>query len=768
MAITKTIGGDKIGAGKKMQTEIEGYSRANFDLSRIFRTSAAPGTLIPCFTELAQKGDNWYFNVRSLVRTIPTRGPLFGTFTLDIHFFICPLRLQIGAFHNDAIDIGNNMEQILYPTIDVPVKTGTMGGAQQLQKQSMNQSALLAYLGIRNPGHSAQTNYKYIYRRFNGIGTLNYMEIFKRYYANKQETNAYFIGSEGVYNGPFEITAAPTNSVNTTTIYSNPQDYQNPEEPNNIKISPNPWGIWTGSQNNPNVASFQMYYKMGKVEYTKEEIIQIATGEGVGTGLIRAITISTAQPKEPKNITFTNVMKENSTGLGPIITVVDAATYIEGENAIIGFKIHTDSLQASIENFLSTNEPGWTATSADYFTAGPFGAMDGIQLKTLYVNAISGGQTLGLIPFPLKNIDEARWKVLKNCLPGENVQIKSTGYGTTNPNEASKVIDFYPYSNLSDVEMGVPKNTNSQFGLVVKTYKNDIYQNWLDSATIQSINEKTGVAVLNGQFQIGNLILAEKAYKQKNKIAVSGGTYEDWEEAVYGISAERMCESPMFIGGASVQIDFDEVVSTSETTNADGSVNPLGTLGGRGNINPNTWKGGNFECKITEDSMIMGIMSITPNIDYSQGNWWFNKLQNNDQLHKPEFDQIGFQQLISDQFAGFDTAVDGTQTSAGWGIPLSYAMQPAWEHYMTAINQAYGDFADEDKAMWMTLNRRYEAKYDTQGNYQKVKDFTAYIDPTKFNYAFADTNIESQNFWVQIAIDAKARRKMSNKVMPNL
>jgi hypothetical protein len=64
----------------------------------------------------------------------------------------------------------------------------------------------------------------------------------------------------------------------------------------------------------------------------------------------------------------------------------------------------------------------------------------------------------------------------------------------------------------------------------------------------------------------------------------------------------------------------------------------------------------------------------------------------------------------------------------------------------------------------MTLNRRFER----DGSQGAIADLTTYIDPTKFNQIFAQTAIDAQNFWAQIAIDITARRKMSAKVMPNL
>jgi len=80
------------------------------------------------------------------------------------------------------------------------------------------------------------------------------------------------------------------------------------------------------------------------------------------------------------------------------------------------------------------------------------------------------------------------------------------------------------------------------------------------------------------------------------------------------------------------------------------------------------------------------------------------------------------------------------------------------------VNQTRGSFAEQDNSMFMTLNRRY----DDDGANGKIGDLTTYVDPSKFNNIFAQTSLDSQNFWVQIKNDIFARRKMSAKVIPNL
>lgn len=131
-------------------------------------------------------------------------------------------------------------------------------------------------------------------------------------------------------------------------------------------------------------------------------------------------------------------------------------------------------------------------------------------------------------------------------------------------------------------------------------------------------------------------------------------------------------------------------------------------------------------------------------------------------LHKPALDGIGFEDLLQERMAWFGTYYDVT---ADKFVKLAAGKTPAWINYMTAVNKSYGDFANQ-KAMWMTLNRKYTApnKIADTG----IQDLTTYIDPRKYNYNFAEQNLEANNFWVQIGAKIITRRVMSAKIIPNL
>ena len=134
-------------------------------------------------------------------------------------------------------------------------------------------------------------------------------------------------------------------------------------------------------------------------------------------------------------------------------------------------------------------------------------------------------------------------------------------------------------------------------------------------------------------------------------------------------------------------------------------------------------------------------------------------------LHKPALDAIGFQDLITNKMAWWDNYC----TENGSIKKFSAGKQPAWIDYMSNYNRTHGNFASGKSEEFMVLNRSYEINKETLNlNQSVIKDLTTYIDPTKFNYIFADQSLDAMNFWVQIGVDWKARRMMSAKVIPNL
>ena len=117
---------------------------------------------------------------------------------------------------------------------------------------------------------------------------------------------------------------------------------------------------------------------------------------------------------------------------------------------------------------------------------------------------------------------------------------------------------------------------------------------------------------------------------------------------------------------------------------------PLGTLAGRG-VNAGRQKGGRIKIRATEPGYVMCITSITPRIDYSQGNAFDTDWKTLDDMHKPALDGIGYQDSVNTGRAWWDdTYVGNAETKL---VKHTAGKTVAWIDYMTNVNRTYGNFA---------------------------------------------------------------------------
>lgn len=358
--------------------------------------------------------------------------------------------------------------------------------------------------------------------------------------------------------------------------------------------------------------------------------------------------------------------------------------------------------------------------------------------------------------YDLKVLDQIRDVILHK--KGNEVLLLNEN-NTGLPNNGSTELQAF----IKDI---ISSQSNRLGGMLLKTYDSDIFNNWVKTDWIDGaggITEITSIDITanDGKLTMDALNLQQKVYNMLNRIAVSGGTYRDWLETVYtaGKYLDRP-ETPVFIGGMTQYIEFDEVISKSATETTYGS-QPLGDIAaiGRGGKPLNN---GHIHYQCEEPGYIMGLMAITPMIDYSQGNDFDLNLQTIDDIHKPALDGIGYQDLIQEQMAGETSVYEGSLYLEKIKH-LAANKTVAWIDYMTNYNRTYGDFAAGEALDFMVLNRRYEVSSNNT-----IEDLTTYIDPQKYIEIFADTSIDSQNFWVQTVVQATRRGNYSAKQIPFL
>lgn len=665
MAITKALGGERLGSGNKMNVTLHGFNRSSHNIGQLFKTDQAIGTLVPYFCDIGLNGTTYNIDLTTKIRTLPTNGPIFGRLKHQIDVFHAPIRLYIRVLHNNALGIGMKMQNVKLPIMKLRANQPDMT-KDDLNSQQISQDSLVAYIGIRGLGRS-KTNATAFTRTFPAMFMLMYWDTYKNYYANKQEEVGYVIAfGSNSWEYMEWIGLIDTNG-----------------DKKNLRITPNS-NVWTDVSEIQGDTSVQIYF--GKSISEKEININV----------------------------FATVAKSAATTQ----------------------QINQDTWELTPAN---ETKSLWNAKPKN---------------RELVWSLTAGGKAIQadnkgikLEQFELSNIDEMREAILAapKTAPFNIGSLNSLPYTAS-----------IAHATVGETNSNGNASWFNQAGLGVKTYLSDRFNNWLSTEWIDGeggIADITSVDVSDGMLKMDALILAKKIYDMMNRIAVSDGSYQSWQEVVYDEKALRIAESPMYVGGMSSEVVFDEVVSNSATEEQ-----PLGTLAGRGA--ERKARGGNsIKIKIREPSMIMIIGSFTPRVDYSQGNKWWTRLQTMNDFHKPNLDGIAFQELITDEMAAFDTEANADGTIE-W---KSAGKQVAWQEYMTNIDQSFGSFSAFRELAHMAMNRSYE--HDDKG---AISDLTTYIDPTKYNVAFADAKLSAKNIWVQCAIDCIVRRKMSAKQIPNL
>ena len=131
-------------------------------------------------------GDTFDIDIDTKVLTHPTVGPLFGSYKLQIDIFTAPIRLYNAMLHNNALNVGLDISKVKLPKMTYVALLDSIEDSTHL---TVSSSSIFAYLGWRS-----STPNKIATKTINNIvPLLAYLDIFKNYYANKQESNYYYL-----------------------------------------------------------------------------------------------------------------------------------------------------------------------------------------------------------------------------------------------------------------------------------------------------------------------------------------------------------------------------------------------------------------------------------------------------------------------------------------------------------------------------------------------------------------------------------------------
>lgn len=142
-------------------------------------------------------------------------------------------------------------------------------------------------------------------------------------------------------------------------------------------------------------------------------------------------------------------------------------------------------------------------------------------------------------------------------------------------------------------------------------------------------------------FDVSDLRLVFQIQKWLERNARSGARYTEFLQAHFGVSpTDERLDRPEYIGGTKQPIIISEVLQTSSTD----AVSPQGNLAGHG-ISADNKHAGKY--RVEEYGMILGLMSIMPRTQYSQGinrQWWRETRYD---FYSPEFANLSEQAVLN-------------------------------------------------------------------------------------------------------------------------
>lgn len=347
---------------------------------------------------------------------------------------------------------------------------------------------------------------------------------------------------------------------------------------------------------------------------------------------------------------------------------------------------------------------------------------------------------------------------------------------------------------VSDVEYGLISNAASFHmfprGLALRSYKNDYITSVLNSTKCNAARQFVNVE--NNKVSISQITLANKLQTYLELSASGNSRYKEWIRAQFGITPKDDLMIPELLTSISTYLNFEDVVQTS----SDAADQPLGSLAGKGSA---VLGNGNGEISIytEEHSIIMCMFSLVPIPDYYQGFSKFLFKRTFDDIFKPAVDNIGFQDVCRLEYSGqnsFNSVLcsigsqdyfpqyglnEGGYSGAQWKNDLSSSVgkQPAWLEYKTALNRLHGDFTESlrywTNARQMFQPQKYHKNTASETSWTPVTGtsyefFSSYIIPELWNFAFADTSNEAENFMVQTQFGIYRKSPMSKNLLRKL
>ena len=258
-------------------------------------------------------------------------------------------------------------------------------------------------------------------------------------------------------------------------------------------------------------------------------------------------------------------------------------------------------------------------------------------------------------------------------------------------------------------------------------------------------------------FNINDLRYSNALQRFLERKALGGSRPAEFYLSMYGVRVDDLrIGQPLYLGGGYSNVQVTDVTQQSQTTSgADGS--PLGTLAGNGKSFPAMKMNNPYYCQ--EFGIVMGIMYIRPEINYSQG--LDRRLQLFDTLdyYNPVFAHLGEEAVKTSELYIKPSINNSTDVvgAAELNNDETFGYQSRYAYLKHKRNEVHGDFKTS-LSNWV-LSVAFEDKPTLDDSFITVDQ----------NYdIFAVTEATEHHYLVELYNNYQAECNMPNFVIPSL
>lgn len=339
----------------------------------------------------------------------------------------------------------------------------------------------------------------------------------------------------------------------------------------------------------------------------------------------------------------------------------------------------------------------------------------------------------------------------------------------------------------------------SRASIFQRAFPDYYLESWLKTSGFNTSN--TMVDVTSDSVSVRSISTASHLQRFRDLAFGGGSRGSDFIKAEFDVDPKLSATVPLFLGSDTCRLGSNVLY---QTTGAGNSNSPLGSFSGQMS-GGDSFKRRTFH--FNENGYFMEITSVVPTIMYPT---YLNPtlLQTNlGQRYAPALDNIQMQSLTVPTLLGNVTGNGSIVLSSSQsGVLITSALlepdetvavgyQPAWAELMTGVSKPHGRLCN-DLDYWVFSRRYGTSLYNFQQDAEVAQkylddlgdnldpldvetfnawlkntyvstDFVPYILPAMYNYVFADTDPNAQNFVLDNSAEISVYREKSKVNVPN-